>query len=307
MHNVSRLAGIFACAATLAAAGCAGSSGVTPANGSPSAPTTLLQSSGLNHKLIYMPTVFNAQKVHPQYSNATYGGGPLLYKPKMYLIFWGFKKAGDPDNVAQLLEAYQGSIGKTAYNNIYTQYKGTKKAIKNPKNQNGGYWFDDKNAIPSVPTDGQVAAESLNGVKQFGYDPNGSYVVVTAHGHASSGFGTSYCAYHSSTSGSGGIVSYTNLPYIPDANSSCGSNIITPPSDETGADEGVTIVEGHEYGESVTDPDPPSGYYNDQWGEIGDICAWQDIENDPFGKNTFTAQPMWSNATSSCVHSFKKK
>jgi hypothetical protein len=33
MHNVSRLAGIFACAATLAAAGCAGGSGVTPTSG----------------------------------------------------------------------------------------------------------------------------------------------------------------------------------------------------------------------------------------------------------------------------------
>jgi hypothetical protein len=307
MHNVSRLAGILACAATLAAAGCAGGSGVTPTNGSLSSTPMLSQSAGV-HLTKYMPTVEGARKqAHPLYTNAVYGGGRLLYKPKMYLIFWGFKKAGDPNDVAQLLEAYQSSIGKTAYDNIYTQYKGTKKFIKNPKNQNGSFWFDDKDAIPANPTDGQVAAESLLGVKHFGYDSSGSYVVVTAHGHSSSGFGTSYCAYHSSTQDSkSDLVSYTNLPYIPDAGSSCGASIITPPSDEAAANEGVTIVEGHEFGESITDPDPFSGWTNPQWSEIGDICAWEDIENDPFGSNSFTAQPMWSNATSSCVHSYKK-
>jgi hypothetical protein len=303
MHNVSRLAGIFACAATLAATGCAGGSGVTPS----SAPAIAGSSNAvLTHQKIYMPIVGNVNNAHPQYSNAVYGGGPLLYKPKMFLIFWGFKAAGDPDGVAPLLESYESSIGGSPYNNIYTQYKGTKKFIKNPKNQNGNFWADDKNAIPSSPTDAQVAAESLLGVKHFGYDANASYVVVTAHDHNISGFGTSYCAYHSSTSSKGKLVSYTNLPYMPDAGASCGAGIITPPTGETSANEGTTIVAGHEYGESVTDPDPGSGYYSNQWGEIGDICAWQDIENDTFGANQFASQPMWSNATSSCVHSYQK-
>ena len=99
-------------------------------------------------------------------------------------------------------------------------------------------------------------------------------------------------------------MSYTNLPYIPDAGPNCGANFISPPSDQTGADEGVTIVQGHEYGESVTDPNPPKGWYNNQQGEIGDICAWTNIQNDPYGPKTYTAQPMFSNASSSCVHSY---
>jgi serine protease len=256
-----------------------------------------------------MPTVQMAQKSRPQASNATYRGGPLLYKPKMYLIFWGFTGAGDPDNVAPLLESYEASIGHTAYNQIYTQYKGTKKFIKNPKAQNGSYWFDDTNAIPTSPTDEQVAQESLLGEAHFGaYDPNGSYVVVTAHNHNSQGFGSSFCAYHSSINDSGGhTVSYTNMPYIPDAGNSCGAGFLSsPPSDETSADEGVTIVTGHEYGESITDPIPGEGWYDNQWGEIGDICAWTNIQIDKYGKNQFVAQPMWSNASSSCVHSYKK-
>src|ERR1700678_241503 len=158
MHNVSRLAGIFACAASLAAAGCAGGTGVTPAAGSPTSAAVMSQIKGDSHTLIYMPTVRNAQHIYPQYSNAVYGNGPLLYKPKMYLIFWGFKKAGDPDGVAQLLEQFQSSIGGSTHNEIYVQYKGTKKFIKNPKNQNGSFWADDTDAIPTAPTDQQVAA-----------------------------------------------------------------------------------------------------------------------------------------------------
>src|SRR5580698_11074682 len=182
MHNVSRLAGIFVCAATLAAAGCAGGSGVTPTT----APAIAGQSAVQTSVKIYMPTVHNVNRARPQYSNAIYGGGALLYKPKMFLIFWGFKAAGDPDGVAPLLESYESSIGGSPYNNIYTQYKGTKKFIKNPKNQNGSFWMDDKDAIPSVPTDAQVAAESVLGVKHFGYNKNASYVVITAHDHNSS-------------------------------------------------------------------------------------------------------------------------
>ena len=75
-------------------------------------------------------------------------------------------------------------------------------------------------------------------------------------------------------------------------------------------DEGVTIVEGHEYGESITDPIVFKGWYNlaihgGLQGEIGDACAWTDIANDTFGKKSYTMQPMYSNATESCVHTYK--
>ncbi|HYL27233.1 MAG TPA: hypothetical protein VEW74_05315 [Candidatus Nitrosotalea sp.] len=60
----------------------------------------------------------------------------------------------------------------------------------------------------------------------------------------------------------------------------------------------MTIVEGHEYGESITDPVPFTGWYNGLYGEIGDICARYDILNDQFRKKSYTMQPMWSNAGS---------
>jgi len=67
----------------------------------------------------------------------------------------------------------------------------------------------------------------------------------------------------------------------------------------------VTIVEGHEYGESITDPEPGSGWYNFAYGEIGDICAWTDIQNEKFRKKSYTMQPMWSNANGgACVQTY---
>ncbi len=316
MDKLSRLVGIAACVSALAAAGCASNSGVAPTSGSPmslqqqaAASGGWIHDGGVTYAVPHYMTTRDASRpaVKPNIVLA-YGNGPVLTKPKMFLIFWGYKANGDADKVKKLLVAYGKTIGGSGYNNIYTQYYqivgGVKTSIQDENDQYGGAWADNTTAVPARPTDAQVAAEALVGVQHFGYHANASYVVATPHGHSTSGFGSSFCAYHSATQYNSQLVSYTNLPYMPDAGHSCGSSIITAPSDEAAVDEGVTIVEGHEYGESVTDPNPPSGWYNNQQGEIGDICAWQNIQNDPFRTNSWTAQPMFSNATQTCVHSY---
>jgi hypothetical protein len=298
----------------LAIVGCATNSALAPVGGNSAAAQSIGAGPGwihagqlTYHTPHYMVTRSNAR---PEVSGIlfNYNNGPVLVTPHVYLIFWGYKTYGDTDKVAKLLKKYVKHMGGSGHNNIYTQYyqivDSTKTYITNPAGQLKGIWYDQTNAVPSNPSDAQVAAESLQGVKQFGYDANGTYVVATPHGHSTPGFGTQWCAYHSSTLSSGKLVSYTNLPYMPDAGANCGANIITAPKDETGIDEGVTIVEGHEDGESVTDPNPPSGWYNNQYGEIGDACAWINIQNDPFGKKSYTMQPMYSNATESCVHEY---
>jgi hypothetical protein len=313
MYRHSRIAAIFGCIAVLAMVGCAANSGVGPSltttqqqahTTAPSGPGWVQKDGVLYHVPHYMATRETAtRQVNPMIL-LSYGGGPVLVAPKTYIIFWGYRTYGDSDGVATLLKAYTKNMGGSSHDNIYDQYYevsgGTTTYITNPATQSGGSW-NDNSAVPAHPTDGQVAQEALRGVTHFGYDPNGSYVVATPHGHSSSGFGTQFCAYHSTTYSSGRYVSYTNLPYMPDAGSSCGSSIISAPSDESAVDEGVTIVEGHEYGESVTDPVPASGWYNNQQGEIGDICAWQNIQNDPFKRKSYTMQPMFSNSTQSCI------
>ena len=256
------------------------------------------------HTPHYMMTRRQAMQmhVHPNIQ-LTYGNGPVLETPHIYLIFWGYKASGDPNKLHKLLKLYATNVGGSKLENVAIQYYGQgHQFIANSPGWLKGVW-NDNHAIPSNPTDGQVAAEAVSSIAKFGFDPNGSYVVATAHGHSISGFGTQFCAYHSDVNSSKGIISYTNLPYMPDAGGNCGSNIISPPNDETGADEGMTIVEGHELMESVTDPQPFSGWNSGQ-GEIGDLCAWTNILNDPFGTFSYTSQPEFSNATSSCVHTY---
>jgi hypothetical protein len=245
----------------------------------------------------------------PDNAFVTYDNGPVLVNPKMYLIFWGYKRYGDPDNAESLLELYAKNMGGSLHNNIYTQYyevsDSNKVYIANPAAQFGGVWSDDS-AVPKTPTDQDVSAEALKSIAHLGYDPNGLYVVNTPHGHSGVGFGVHWCSYHSYTYyDKTKLLPYANLPYMPDAGNMCGGDSVKPPSDETGTDEGVTIFAGHEYGEAITDPQPFTGW-NGVSGEIGDYCDGQNIANDKFGKKSYTSQPMLSNATETCVQGYKK-
>ena len=256
----------------------------------------------------YAPSLA-ASPVFPLVTYVPYDGGPVIATPKFYLTFWGYKKSGDPDKVKPLLIDYTKSMGGSPHNNIEVQYyQGANTAsrtyITNAADQFGGSWNDDS-AIPKSPTDQQIAAEASRAVKHFGYDANGVYVIGTAHKHSSAGFGPHWCSYHNLSTYDGKPLFYDNIPYMPDAGKLCGAKIINPPSDESATDEGVTILAGHEYGEVITDP----SFLNDAaWigpdGEIGDACAWHNIANETFGTKTYTAQPMVSDASGSCVQTY---
>src|SRR5438132_1081352 len=47
--------------------------------------------------------------------------------------------------------------------------------------------------------------------------------------------------------------------------------------------------------QSITDPVPGQGWYDDTHGEIGDICAWQTKK-----LGNYTVQLEWSNKNASC-------
>ena len=322
MHIHSRLAAAIGCIATLAMVGCAANGGsVTPAtNTTLAAPDSVAAIPNGWHEQNgimwttphYMPTrerALSQAKKHPNEA-LTYYGGAVETTPSVVLILWGFKRYGDPDNVGSLLTTYQSNMGGSGHNNIYTQYYqgsgGSQTFITNPASQLVKV-YNYKKKAPLAPSGAQMAqvAVTVANKLNLGTGINTSYVVVAPYHHDPAGFlSQGWCAYHSTARANSGTISWTNLPYMPDGGSSCGANIIGAPSDESAADEGVTIVEGHEQGESVTDPIPGAGWYSGSYGEIGDMCAWQNIQNDPFGTYSFTMQPMWSNASSSCVHSY---
>jgi serine protease len=257
------------------------------------------------------------------YYHGGVGGIGVETAPKIYLVLWGSQWSSDPSGEAAILESFYNGAGGASWTNTVTQYcqgvpsgtfscggSGTKAG--NPSHIYAGVW-NDTSVAPNKPRQSQIAAEAVKAAQHFGNNTSASnasvqYVIATSHGHNSSGFGTSYCAYHSSTSSTVGNVAYTNLPYITDAGASCGANF-----NGLGADAGITIVGGHEMAETMTDQFPNGGWLDSGGSEIGDKCAWissgQGASADTtFSTGTFPVQSLWSNAFNSgsggCVLSY---
>jgi hypothetical protein len=317
MCKLSQVASLLVCLAGLAVIGVRADAGVVHGGTSqiqsqPPEAVKYIGNSWWNdngivyHTPRYMATHQHTGKTRPDAGALSYHGGPVLTNPKIYLILWGYKSSKDPKKVAKLLERYFKAIGGSALENVATQYYGPGSVyITNPADQLGGIWKDDTNPIPAHPTDAQVAAEALASIAKFGFDPYGSYVVATGHRHSTLGFGSAFCASHSAAISGRNVISYTNLPYQPDAGPNCGAGIIGAPPDESSADEGVTIVEGRMFMDSITDPQLSAWWESADGQEIGHLCQWTNIQNDPMaGGSSYTMQAEYSDASSSCVHSY---
>jgi serine protease len=240
------------------------------------------------------------------------GGIGVETAPKVYLVLWGSQWSSDPSGEAAILTSFYKGVGGSAWNSSVTQYcqgvaRGTVTCgssgthAGNPSGMFAGSWSDNSAAAPTHPTQSQLGAEAVKAAAHFGNTTSASnasvqYVIATSHGHNSSGFGTQYCAYHSSTSSSHGNIAFTNLPYITDAGASCGANF-----NGLGAKAGITIVAGHEMAETETDQFPNGGWLDSGGAENGDKCAWISSGQGASGKvtlstGTFPVQSLWSNA-----------
>ena len=240
------------------------------------------------------------------------GGIGVETAPRVYLVLWGSQWASDPSGEASILNSLYANVGGSNWNSSVTQYcqgvaigtatcgaSGTH--VTNPAGMLTGTWSDKSVAAARHPTQSQLAAEAVKAASHFGNTTAASnasvqYVVATPHGYSSSGFGTQYCAWHSSTSSTYGNIAYSNLPYITDAGASCGANF-----NRLGANAGITIVAGHELAETETDQFPSSGWIDNAGAENGDKCAWISSGQgaaaiEALGSAVLPMQSLWSNA-----------
>ncbi len=236
--------------------------------------------------------------------NLTYHGGPVQTAPKIYAVYWGsaWNSTGDPKGEKSYYNAFIGIVGGSGWLNSVTQYtQSNGQHVGNAAGSFVGSYVDTGSTPPTHPTQSQIAAEAVRGAAHFGdYSVNASYVILMPHGISPSGFGTQYCAWHSSTTVSGkGTIAYTNLPYINDVGASCGAGSVNNP----GYLDGVSIVGGHEQAETETDPQPNTGWLDSSNEENGDKCAWTNLENNP-NAGGYPTQPLWSNANNGCVQSY---
>ncbi|HEY2854197.1 MAG TPA: hypothetical protein VGJ18_15190 [Gemmatimonadaceae bacterium] len=336
--NAARV--VSALATLLIAAACSESSRAptAPADRLPAAATSFSVarseaeplSRAVIHRTVEGAQRARASRLRPRRSNElSYHGGiggiGVETAPRVYVVFWGSQwNNNDPSGEAALVQNFLNGAGGSSWLNSVTQYcqgvssgtvfcSGAGAAAGNPNGILVGVWFDNTSAAASQPSQSQLAAEAVKAAGHFGNtsassNASSQYVIATAHGNNASGFGTQYCAYHSATSSSYGNVAYTNLPYITDAGASCGANF-----NGLGPDAGITIVEGHEMAETISDQFPNGGWLDSSGEENGDKCAWISSGQGAsatvkLSTGTFPVQSLWSNAFNNgaggCVLSF---
>jgi hypothetical protein len=242
---------------------------------------------------------------------------------------------GDPAGMApRLQQLFKGlGTGNELWSGVLTQYcdganvaNGATSCAANTAHVGypaGGVlaniWFDTSTA-PTSATEYQLAGEAVTAASHFGNTTAASnryaqYVIVSPKGLHPDGFNNplQWCAWHdyngdTTLTGGGaypsnvGDVAFTNLPYLTDVGASCGANYVNG----AGALDGVTIVEGHEYAETLTDQNPGGGWWDSSGAENGDKCAWVGTggtggaQNVTMSTGSFPMQATWSNADSSC-------
>lgn len=238
-------------------------------------------------------------------SNLLYHGGPVEAPVAVYISWWGSEWATGFANSTQA-QAYVtnffSGVGGSAWSKTTDQYCSSAACPSNPPGELAGKW-NDPTAVPTSPTQTDIANAAARLAAHFGgVNPNADYMVFTPSGHSESGFGTRWCAYHSSS----GSLAYSYMPFQPDAGASCGMNFVN--SGSGGFFDGFSIVGGHEYAEAITDPQPNSGWLDSRGSEIGDKCAWIAPGSGPggatdvtLGGQAFAVQSLWSNAAGGCV------
>jgi serine protease len=137
------------------------------------------------------------------------------------------------------------------------------------------------------------------------------YVVLSAKGLNPDNYKTGgFCAWHDwngdvGVSSSYGDIAFTNMPYVMDQGTSCGQNFVNAGS--AGTDDGYTIVEGHEYAETITDQNPAGGWVDLSGEETADKCAWIPPKPATAGSaavlqlstGAFAMQSVWANNANS--------
>jgi len=295
-------------------------------------------------KLVQGPIQYFWPRGHVQVQNRTasasavdtsndlvYGGGgatgTISSQPAVYIVFWG-SQWSQADPYATYLQNFLKGLYTTGdkWTTVADQYcegghsgdvtcSSTSTHVGSPSGALvKGVWWD--NALPAVPytpgllnipTADAMASEAIKAAQHFGNttaasNVNTQYVIALPSRAIPPGEGY-YCAYHSSVNSSGvGDVAYTNLPYLTDVGSLCGENAVN--SGSAGTYDGVSIVEGHEYMETITDMRPRTGWTDSSGQENGDKCAWISsgpgaMANITTTTGTFAVQSTWSNSLNS--------
>jgi serine protease len=182
-----------------------------------------------------------------------------------------------------------------------------------------GIIYDNSVASPTNATANQLGTEAVKAAGLFGNTTAASnryvqYVILSPSGTHPDGFNTpngGFCAWHDwngdpyvGAASSVGDIAFTNMPYVLDLGPSCGQNFVN--SGSAGTLDGFSIVNGHEYSETITDQNPAGGWTQNISGqENADECAWissgQGECERHDGQRRYMRCRAWSNDTNRCA------
>jgi hypothetical protein len=220
----------------------------------------------------------------------TYRGGPLLASVKVFTVFWGTEWTQAP--LTGLVDQINGFFDFVLTSALIDQL-----AEYNVANYQIGHGSRIGSATVTSPAVRRVAPDgAIQHLLRQETTTNGAFPqpdantlffvylqpgVVAVQGGSRSC--SSFCGYHNNV---GSQLFYAVMPY-PGCNG-CTGNL--QPFDA------LTSTSSHELAEAITDAIPGEGWYDDQNGEIGDICAWKTKQ-----LGNYTVQLLWSNHAGGCV------
>ncbi|MDQ1746523.1 MAG: hypothetical protein QOD07_786, partial [Frankiaceae bacterium] len=251
-------------------------------------------------------------------NDLVYGGGRVATSPAVYLVFWGSQWSQSDPYATYLRNFLQGLAVGDGWTNVVQQYcegvpvgtvfcgtNGTHIGVASGSILKGIWW---DNALPAVPLTtyplkapvagaDTVAAEAVAAAAHFGNtapgaNVNAQYVIALPPHTPSPGEGVLYCSYHSTVTSNYGQIAYTNLPYQTDLGPLCGQGAVNSP----GTYDGVSIVEGSEFIDTITDMDPPLGWVDATGQEAAAKCTAVGPMGDiTTATGTFAVLAIWSN------------
>lgn len=220
----------------------------------------------------------------------TYRNGPLLTSVQVFTIFWGPTWLQPPQSaLASHMNQFFDFVLTSSLMDQLDEY-----SVPGKKIGHGlliGTITLDTPAPPKSVEDAAIQSmiqQQISAKKFPATTPNTLYfvflppgVTVTQGGSASCKV---FCGYHDAIPNTS--VFYAVMPY-PGCTGCLGG---LPDVDA------LTSTTSHELCEAITDPVPGQGWYDDENGEIADICAWQTRT-----VGGFTVQLEWSNKANRCL------
>ena len=217
----------------------------------------------------------------------TYRGGPLLTSVEVFLFFWGEAWQQQLDLVDRISGFFDYVVASPLIDQL-AEYSVQDFAIGRGR-RTGAIALHSSPPADIADADVQrlIQDEIASDAAVAEQTPNSLYYVFLPPGVSVGLDGASscvnFCGYHDAIDGK---LFYAVMPY-PDCGGCTGGLSVI---------DALTTTSSHELCEAITDPIPGTGFYDDQNGEIGDICAWQSKK-----LGDYTVQLEWSNRMGRCV------